>query len=277
MIANRGKHVHDAGDLRLAYLDHDIAAGDACTVSRSLRRDEADKRPALNGKAICRRNILVHCRGRDADVRVRRLATRDELAGDVHREVDRDREADTSGLRRTHASCGREDGRVDADKSALLIDERATGVAGIDRGVGLNEVGVGGDVVGVLSLRLLRALQRRDDAARDGLVEPEGAAYRHHELSDLQVLRCPKLRGGVRTPVDLENREVGGRIGPDHCRHLVLDTYGHDDAVRTLDNVVVGEYVTIRADQYAGTGAALAERLVPGVVHHRLLQRHADH
>ena len=49
--------------------------------------------------------------------------------------VDWDREADADV-----AAGARDDRGVDADELAVQVDERAAGVAGIDRRVGLNEV-----------------------------------------------------------------------------------------------------------------------------------------
>ena len=49
--------------------------------------------------------------------------------------VDRNREADAVGAERL-----RKHGRVDADQLSVGVDERAAGVAEIDRRVGLNEV-----------------------------------------------------------------------------------------------------------------------------------------
>ena len=51
------------------------------------------------------------------------------------REAHRDREADA-----LVAAGAREDQRVDADQVAAGVDQRAARVAGIDRGVGLDEV-----------------------------------------------------------------------------------------------------------------------------------------
>jgi hypothetical protein len=51
------------------------------------------------------------------------------------RHVDRNRKAH-AGI----AAGGTDEGGIDANKVALKIDERATGVSRIDRGVGLNEI-----------------------------------------------------------------------------------------------------------------------------------------
>ena len=158
-----------------------------------------------------------------------------------------------------------------------LVNERTTGVAGVDGGVGLDEVGVGGDVVRGLSLRLLRALQRRDDAARDRLLESERAADRHHELPHLQVLGRTRLGRRIAAAFDLEDGEVRGGIDAHDGGLLVLEPDGDDDPVGALDHVVVGEDMAVGADDDSGSGARLAKRPVPGEVGHGLLNGDADH
>ena len=81
------------------------------------------------------------------------------------RAVDRDREAD--------ALRAADDRRGDADHVAVDVDERAARVAGIDRGVGLDEVGVGAVV-----LALDAPADGGDDARRDRVREAERVADR---------------------------------------------------------------------------------------------------
>jgi hypothetical protein len=58
-----------------------------------------------------------------------------ETVGDLADEICRDSKADA--LETTAAT---KDRGIDADEPALNVHERTTGVAGIDRGVGLDEV-----------------------------------------------------------------------------------------------------------------------------------------
>ena len=62
-------------------------------------------------------------------------AVLDELVGDDHHHVDRNREADAFV-----AAAGAGDGRVDADHFAAEVEQRAAAVAGVDGGIGLQEV-----------------------------------------------------------------------------------------------------------------------------------------
>src|SRR5262245_46295814 len=58
-----------------------------------------------------------------------------ELRSDLFGHVDRDRESDS--LSRS------DDRRVDTHDLAFCVDERATAVARVDRGIGLNEIVIG--------------------------------------------------------------------------------------------------------------------------------------
>ena len=143
--------------------------------------EEVAHRPALNGRdhvvdlqdflrgAVrlelrharafpARDRSAVHARPGLADLR--RGQQRGE---DVARAVNRDREADP--LRAVH------DRAVDADQLAQDVDQRAAAVAGIDQRAGLDEAGVMDGVVAGADGDL--AVQRRDDAGGDGVLEAE--------------------------------------------------------------------------------------------------------
>ena len=78
-----------------------------------------------------RREVLDH----DAEVAAGDLAVFDEALHHVAGEVDGNGEADA-----LVAAAAAEDGGVDADQPAVGVHERAAGVAGIDGGVGLDEI-----------------------------------------------------------------------------------------------------------------------------------------
>src|SRR5262245_9023053 len=101
------------------------------------------------------------------------LAGRAASLGDqLRRILDRDREAEALGV------AG--DGGVDADHRAGGVEERAAAVAGVDRGVGLEEVREADRAAGELVLDGDAAAGGRDDPLRDGLGErPERAADRN--------------------------------------------------------------------------------------------------
>ena len=82
------------------------------------------------------------------------------------------------------------DGGVEADDFAAEVHERAAAVAGVDGGVGLNEV---------LQFELFVAQVEvvpafgADDAARHALAEAERAADGEHEVADLQLVAIAEL------------------------------------------------------------------------------------
>ena len=97
--------------------------------------------------------------------------------GDHHaHHVGRDGEADA-----LRAARAREDRGVDADDLAGHVDQRAARVAGIDRGVGLDEELIVADAD-------LGAGHRRDDAVGHGLADAERIADREHQVADLQLV-----------------------------------------------------------------------------------------
>ena len=100
----------------------------------------------------------------------------------------RDREADAD-VAALLVAAGR-DLRVDADHLAVRVEQRAAGVAGVDRRVGLDPA-LDGRAVG----RLQRAVERRDDPGRERVVESEGVADRVRGVADLDACRSRRARG----------------------------------------------------------------------------------
>ena len=112
-----------------------------------------------------------------ADRSAPHLAVLHQVVDDVPREVARHGEADA-----LIAAALAEDAGVDADQLAARVDQRAAGVARIDRRVGLDEVLVVGEAH-------VRAARRADDAGGDRLTQLERAADRQHPFADLQLAR----------------------------------------------------------------------------------------
>ena len=124
--------------------------------------------------------------------------------------VDRHGEADAG----VAAAAVGGDLRVDADDAALGVEQRAAGVAGVDRGVGLDHAG-DREAVGRLDV----AVERGDDAAGDGALEAERAADGDRRLAGVEVAGVgerERLDAALDLAlVDVEQREVGGGIGAD--------------------------------------------------------------
>src|SRR5580658_9702207 len=114
--------------------DH-VAGTDAGLVGRraldDLRHQCADR--ARQAERVG--DIRCHGVHADAELAALHRAELDQLVHDAVRHVHRDGEADADV-----AAAARQNRGVDADQLAAQIDQRAAGVARIDRGVGLDEV-----------------------------------------------------------------------------------------------------------------------------------------
>ena len=99
---------------------------------------------------------------------------RQQLGRGAHRLIDGNRKADPLGAG-PH-------GDVQADHLAVDIQQRTARVAGIDAGVGLDQV-----VVALRIADLHRAMQGADDAARDRVFIAVGVAHRDHRFADHQI------------------------------------------------------------------------------------------
>src|SRR5207302_11436117 len=111
--------------------------------------------------------------------------------GDAARLVDRNRKADAIETARAAENRG-----VDADDAAVGVEERAAGIAGIDRGVGLDEIFVALDAEAA-------AAERADDAAAHRLADAERVADREHDVADLEFVAVAERRGGQAGRIDL--------------------------------------------------------------------------
>ncbi len=98
----------------------------------------------------------------------------------------------------------------------FVIDQRAAGVAGIDRRVGLDEV-----------FHLLDseapAAGGADDSGGHRLADAERIANRQHDVADLDLAGVGQRQSGKIRAVDLQHGNVRARIGADDASlHLPL-------------------------------------------------------
>ena len=135
----------------------------------------------------------------------------------------------------------------------LAFEQRAARVAGVDRGVGLDDVGDRRAV-----RRLDVAADGGDDAAREGLREAERAADRV-DVSPTStplvasVQRLQLLAAGV----DLQDGEVLVGVAAEDLRGaLVVPSVAelHGDLLRAVDDVAVGDDQAVGGDDEAGAG-----------------------
>ena len=124
----------DAGDRMPAEFNNHVPFTQTANLRRTVRFDGKHQHAALNGQIVVadRAAVQLHVLSGHADVTPPDLAIFDEPAGDVFRGVDRDGKTDS--LRRQNYR------RVDADDFAARIDERTSGIAGVQRSVGLDDV-----------------------------------------------------------------------------------------------------------------------------------------
>src|SRR5690606_27615413 len=158
---------------------------------------------------------------------------------------------DGDGKADADIAAGRRDDRgVDADKLAVCRHQGAARVAGIDRGVGLDEVFIAFDVQSA-------AAQRADDAGGNGLAEPERIADGDYAVADAQTRRVAQPQGGQVGRIDPEQSDVGRLVAADQLSGEAAAILQRDrDLARAVDDMVVGENVTlVRVDDDAGPGA----------------------
>src|SRR5699024_8291573 len=125
-----------------------------------------------------------------------------DLVVNRHHQVAGNREANAD-----IATGARQDGGVDADQFAVQIDQRAARVAGVDGGVGLNEV--------FEAIPEAVATEAADDAGGDGLGQAERVADGNDEVADPQLVRVGYRQFGQVVGVDLYHRHVGRRRAAD--------------------------------------------------------------
>ena len=134
-----------------------------------------------------------------------------------------------------------------------LVDQRAAGVAGIERGVGLDDV-----LDQPPRSRAQRPAERAHHAGRDRVLEPVGIADRDHELPARSGCESPKVHRGEAGRADSQHRQVGVGIVADQVgppRAAVGQR--HVDLGRALDDMAVGEDQAVGGKHEPGAGARL--------------------
>ena len=111
---------------------------------------------------------------------------------------------------------------------------------------------------------------RRDDAGRHRAAEAERVADGEHPVADARVLlRELDEREGLAVGLDLDQGNVGARVGADQRRRIFVAVLHRDgDVLGVLDHVVVGHDEAVRRDEEARALRQSRRRLL-------LLLRHA--
>ncbi len=176
----------------------------------------------------------------------------EQLLHDAAHEIDRYGEPETlgHGLVAGHA----EHRRIDADELAACVDERSAGVAGVDGGVGLNEVLERRDAE-------LPAARRADDAHGHRLAQAQRVADRENDVADLEGIRPAEADFGQVGQVDLQQRELGVGVRADQRGHgHAAVGQLHANLVGVANDVIVRDDVAGAVDDDAGAERPAAER-----------------
>jgi hypothetical protein len=137
---------------------------------------------------------------------------------------------------------------VDADDLAVGRNERSAGIAGIERGVGLDQI-----VDEAAGARAQRTAERGHDTRRHRRFETERIADGDHQLAALQLLGIAERRRRQRHRfVDAQQREVGVGIIAHQPRAQILAVGGGHLDARTgagrVRDVAVGENEPVGSD-----------------------------
>ena len=207
----------------------DVALLHARAPGGAARIDIRDDRAALPRQAERVHHVGRHVLQRDADPAGAHLAILQQPVHHEFRVVRGDGEAEPDRAAIRHG----EKRGIDTHDLAFEIDERATGIAVIDGGVGLDVVVIGA-VVDV-------AVERAHDPRAHRHAEPERIADREHRIADLQIAAVgPGERVQLVRHVHLEDGEIDrtafreqARPGPAAIAEM------HGDLQRAIDHVLV--------------------------------------
>ncbi len=238
--------VADVGERLAVDPDDQVAGAEAGVGGRAVLDDLDYLDPiglaGLGGEARRQRSRAAG----DADVGAPHSALADQFGDDPPRRgVDRDGEAE--------ADAG--DGGVDADHAGESVAERAAGVAGIERGIGLDHVL--DQARGRAGAGRERAAERGDDAGRDRAAEPVRAADRDDELADPEALGVAEGGRDQVAALDAKDGEVGEGVGSDHLE-AELAAVGERCGAASLgpgDDVGGAEHEAVGADRDPAAGA----------------------
>ena len=178
-------------------------------------------------------------------------------------QVGRHSQSNVDGDGKTDSLSAGSNRHVDADHFAVGIQQRSAGVAGVDAGVGLNQVVV---TLGVAHLH--DAMQGADDAARDRVRIAVRIADRHHRFAGHQVGRRANVdHRQLATGVNLDDGQIGlGVVRLQRGHHGALVGQGDLNLAHAVDDVKVRENVSAGVDNHAGAHAVDVLRAVSAAI-----------
>ncbi len=108
----------------------------------------------------------------------------------------------------------------------------------------------------------IRTVQRAHDTAGDGEAESEGIAEGKHRLSRTKRRRIAYRNIGQIRALDLDDRQIGERVGTYQLRCKNTTVAERDfDVGSAIHHVIVGHDITIRRDDDAAADAVFDPRL----------------
>ena len=144
----------------------------------------------------------------------------------------------------------REQHGIDADELAFGVDKSATRVAFVDGGIGLNETlnAIGTECAGFGA----------DDAGCHRVVESERITHGDDPFSHLEIVGVANWQSREILAIDLDQGKVGGWICADDAGvelSVVFESNGQ--FVSTIDDMVVGDDISVGADDDSRSGSLL--------------------
>jgi len=232
-------------------LGDDVAATEAGTVGGTARGDFGEEGAGGFLEVEFAGEGGGDVLGQDTEVTAVDLAVGDEGFEDIAAHVGGDGETDA-----LIAAGTRDDGGIDPDQAAIGIDECAAGVAGIDGGIGLDEVLVGKPEGG--------ATGGADDAHGDGLADAERIADGEGDVADLNDVAVGEGGGRELVGVNFQDGDVG-LVVPSDDPGGELAAIGEFDLhlIGAFDDVVVGQDVAVFGYDHPGADSALFGGGVP--------------
>ncbi len=168
--------------------------------------------------------------------------------------------------------CTGNDGGVHADHGTARIDERAAGIAWIQRRIGLDHIVNEPPGAGTQA-----PPQGTDDSGGDGVFKAQGIADGDRQLPDLQIAAACKLNVRRAATAYPDHRQVRIGIVTEHIGPIALAIEGADaNIVRAMDHVTVGEQQPVGRKEESGSGPALlasAAHLAHVKMHHGRCRR----
>src|SRR5580704_653191 len=255
-IGQQTMQVVHARDRFAIHSDDYVAFPQSCFLRRAPLLHRGDDHAALTGEIVEAHDAAKqrHGLGLDADVTAADSALTQQSSGNELRGIDSDGE--TQSLR---AHDGR---RVHAHHAPVGAYERTTGIARVERSVGLNYIfdqppGVGAQ----------RTSQSTDDAGGDRVLKSIRIADGNGQLAYAKSLRVSErsgheMRSVIVGQTDTNHGQIGRGIVADNVGREALPVGERDiNSRRAVYHMAVGQYEAIRREYKSRTAALTLTRL----------------